>query len=83
MVIIPTSESLGSSCSGMNEDFLRECGAFIVRGQVSHLRRPGSLNILIVKLVTSLFFWSISHTVVNTLIVVFILFRTVVALLLI
>ena len=99
VVIIPTSESLDVlpavwmriQVSGMWHyvvgwvvpDILKDCGTFIVRGQVSHLRRPGSLNILIVKLVTSLFFWSISHTVVNALIVVFILFRTVVALLLI
>ena len=96
VVIIPTSKSLEVLAavwmrihvSGMWHcvvgwvvpDILKDCGAFIVRGQVSHLRRPGSLNILIVKLVTSLFFWSISHTVVTALIVVFILFRTVVAL---
>lgn len=70
-------------CWGVAPDILKECGAFIIRSEVSHLRRPGSLNILIAKLVTSLFFCSIFHTVVNALIVVFVLFRTVVALLLI
>jgi len=43
-------------CWVCGTDILKECDAFIIRGQVSNLRRPGSLNILIVKLVTSLVF---------------------------